>query len=161
MATRNSKPFYRVRFFTECSCSLRVMTLFLWFAPFMLNKLFIFGFLTCRIFIRNSTSAPLRQPFWTVSTPDFANSFRCNKTSLQWRKLPYDFGTALTTSGCGPFFRCLRTIQLLGFGTSLNSIVAASTQYSFHLPIFQLPERPHCTASFLVDTPIRHLFSMA
>ena len=50
MATRNSKPFYRVRFFTECSCSLRVMTLFLWFAPFMLNKLFIFGFLTCRSF---------------------------------------------------------------------------------------------------------------
>ena len=51
--------------------------------------------------------------------------------------------------------------QLLGFGTSLNSIVAASTQYSFHLPIFQLPERTHCKAPIVVDTSVRNILSLA
>ena len=41
--------------------------------------------------------------------------------------------------------------QLLGFGTSLNSAVAASTQHSVYLSIFQLPERTDCTASILIE----------
>ena len=51
--------------------------------------------------------------------------------------------------------------QFLGFGTSLNSIVAASPQYSFHLLVFQLPERTQCTASFFIDTPIRNILPVA
>ena len=38
-------------------------------------------------------------------------------------------------------------IQLLGFGTSLNSIVATSTEHSVHLSIFQLPKRTHFSHS--------------
>ena len=34
-----------------------------------------------------------------------------------------------------------KQIQLLGFGTSLNSIVAASIEHPVHLSIFQLSER--------------------
>ena len=51
--------------------------------------------------------------------------------------------------------------QPLGFGTSLNSIVATSTQHSFYLPIFQLPERTHCTASVFLDTSIWNFFPLA
>ena len=34
-------------------------------------------------------------------------------------------------------------IKLLGFGASLNSIVATSAEHSIHLSIFQLPQRTH------------------
>ena len=40
-------------------------------------------------------------------------------------------------------FRSTPTIQFLGFGTSLNSTVATSIEYSVYLSIFQLPEGTH------------------
>ena len=85
-------PFDKAPSFTECFCSLLVMTLFRWYALFTSNKLFIFGFLTYPIFSQNFILAPLLQPFWTGNTPDFASSFRCNRISLSWRRFPCDFG---------------------------------------------------------------------
>ena len=54
-----------------------------------------------------------------------------------------------------------RQIQLLGFGTSLNSVAATLSQYSVHLLIFQLPERHHQENSVFDFTAIWHLFAVA
>ena len=60
-----------------------------------------------------------------------------------------------------PLFTDNPNFWALEFGTSVNSIVATSTQHSFHLPIFQVPERTHCTASIFVDTSVRDILSLA
>jgi hypothetical protein len=52
-------------------------------------------------------------------------------------------------------------IQLLGFGTSLNSTVAASPEHSVYLSIFQLPERAHRPIQIFQLTTIWNLFPVA
>ena len=52
-------------------------------------------------------------------------------------------------------------IQLLGFGTSLNSIVAASIEHSFYLSIFQLSKRAHCSNQIFKLPSVWNFFDMA
>ena len=67
------------------------------------------------IFNRSFTLAPRRPLFWTGSTPDSESFCRFNKTNLSWLKLPRDFGTNMTTSGCGLFSRCTPVNPTCGF----------------------------------------------
>ena len=52
-------------------------------------------------------------------------------------------------------------IQLLGFGTSLNSTVAASLEHSVYLSIFKLSERAHRLIQIFQLTTIWNLFIVA
>ena len=52
-------------------------------------------------------------------------------------------------------------IQLLGFGTSLNSTVATSIEYSVHLPIFQLPKGTHFADQVFQFASVWILFAVA
>ena len=55
----------------------------------------------------------------------------------------------MTISGCGPSFRCLRTIPTFGLWNKPDSIVATSAQYSFYLSIFF-----HCRKGLIVQRPL-------
>ena len=52
-------------------------------------------------------------------------------------------------------------IKLLGFGTSLNSIVATSAEYSVHLSIFQLSEGAYRPFQIFQLATIRNLLAVA
>ena len=144
-------PFEGPPFYAACFCSLRVMTSFFWFALFMLNKLYIFGFLIFPIFSRNSTSAPLLLPFWTVSIPDFASSSRCNKTSLSLAEVALRFWNKFDNFWMWSIFLLFTdNPNFWALEQALTQLWQPRTQYSVHLPVFQLPERTHCTASIFV-----------
>ena len=87
---------------------------------------------------------------------------RCNRTNSYWPKLPYGFGVDTTTSGCGLFSQNLhQKIQFLGFGTSLNSTVATSIEYSVYLSVFQLPKGTHPSDQVLEFTSVWILLVVA
>ena len=162
MATRNSKPFYRVRFFTECfmfsSCDDLVSLL----RSFHVEQ---------AVYLRFSHLSNFHSKFYIGSTSSTIldrehtrfrkfiqvqqNKFAMAEVALRFRNRFDNFWmwSIFPLFTDNPNFWALEQ--------ALIQLWQPRLQYSFHLPIFQLPERPHCTASFLVDTPIRHLFSMA
>ena len=60
-----------------------------------------------------------------------------------------------------PIYTNHQEIQLLGFGTSLNSTVATSSEHTIHLPIFQLPKRHNSTHDILRISTIWDILSVA
>ena len=126
------------------------------------TTLFMSGFPTLRTSNQNFTLAPLLLLFFVVNIPDSGSSCKCNRTSLFSPKWLCDFGAVTTISGCGQC--CLYIhwqIKLLGFGASLNSIVATSAEYAVHLSIFQLPQRTHHEIQIFQLAPVRNFFVMA
>lgn len=111
---QNSKLFFVGLFFIVCSFFPLLVTL--WISPvnFLTTKPYTFGSHMCLIFNRSFTLALLRPTFWTGNIPGSANSCRFNKTNLFWLIKPCGFGTNMTTSGCGPFSRCLRVNPTFG-----------------------------------------------